>query len=33
VGRLHDGRCLLDLIAVDPGDDADLTDAVLAVPH
>jgi L-seryl-tRNA(Ser) seleniumtransferase len=33
VGRLRDGRCLLDLIAVDPDDDADLTDAVLAVPH
>ena len=33
VGRLRDGRCLLDLIAVEPGDDGDLTDAVLAVAH
>jgi L-seryl-tRNA(Ser) seleniumtransferase len=33
VGRLRGGRCLLDLIAVDPDDDASLTDAVLAVPH
>jgi L-seryl-tRNA(Ser) seleniumtransferase len=33
VGRLREGRCLLDLIAVDPADDRDLTDAVLVVPH
>jgi L-seryl-tRNA(Ser) seleniumtransferase len=33
VGRLHDGRCLLDLIAVEPADDGGLADAVLAVPH
>jgi L-seryl-tRNA(Ser) seleniumtransferase len=33
VGRLRAGRCLLDLIAVDPADDTALTDAVLAVPR
>jgi L-seryl-tRNA(Ser) seleniumtransferase len=33
VGRLHAGRCLLDLIAIDPRDDRELIDAILAVPH
>jgi L-seryl-tRNA(Ser) seleniumtransferase len=33
IGRLRAGYCLLDLIAVDPDDDGDLTAAVLAVPH
>jgi L-seryl-tRNA(Ser) seleniumtransferase len=33
VGRLRAGRCLLDLIAVDPDDDTSVVDAVLAVPH
>ncbi|MGZ4613926.1 MAG: L-seryl-tRNA(Sec) selenium transferase [Actinomycetes bacterium] len=30
VGRVHDGRCLLDLLAVDPVDDRVLVTAVLA---
>ena len=30
VGRVHDGRCLLDLLAVDPVDDTVLVTAVLA---
>jgi hypothetical protein len=33
VGRLHAGRCLLDLIAIEPRDDRELIDAILAVPH
>jgi L-seryl-tRNA(Ser) seleniumtransferase len=33
IGRVRAGRCLLDLIAVDPEDDASVIDAVLAVPH
>ncbi len=32
LGRLEHGRCLLDLRAVDPGDDDGLARAVLAVP-
>jgi len=33
VGRLRERRCLLDLIAVTPADDGDLTAAILAVAH
>jgi L-seryl-tRNA(Ser) seleniumtransferase len=33
VGRLRGRRCLLDLIAVTPADDGDLTAAILAVAH
>lgn len=33
VGRVSGGRCLLDLIAVAPADDAVLVEAVLAVPR
>jgi L-seryl-tRNA(Ser) seleniumtransferase len=33
VGRVEDGRCLLDLRTVDPGEDEALVDAVLAVPR
>jgi L-seryl-tRNA(Ser) seleniumtransferase len=33
VGRLREGRCLLDLLAVDPAHDAEIADAVLAVPR
>ena len=32
LGRLERGRCLLDLRAVDPADDDELAQAVLAVP-
>jgi L-seryl-tRNA(Ser) seleniumtransferase len=28
LGRLEQGRCLLDLLAVDPADDPDLLEAV-----
>jgi L-seryl-tRNA(Ser) seleniumtransferase len=33
VGRLREGRCLLDLRAVTPADDGDLTAAILAVAN
>jgi L-seryl-tRNA(Ser) seleniumtransferase len=33
VGRVEDGRCLLDLRTVDPGEDEALVNAVLAVPR
>ncbi|MDQ1641269.1 MAG: L-seryl-tRNA(Ser) seleniumtransferase [Actinomycetota bacterium] len=33
VGRVHDGRCLLDLFAVPADNDDDVTAAVLGVPH